>query len=157
MSHETRPMSARARTLLALAVFALLWTASLALPALRVRSGPMLDGVDLLLRGWQGVSRGVVAWYANPLFIAALATAALGRSIAAAVLALLALALALTSFVLEPVLRMSMNRVPEVTLLGGVYVWLAAMLGLAFFTCAMAYRGHSRHGPKLDNKRSNRD
>lgn len=150
-------MSDRARSLLPLAAFALLWTVSLALPALEARNGPMLDGADLLLRGWQGVSRGIVAWYANPLFIAALAASALGRRVAAAVLALLALALALTSFALEPVLRMSMNRVPEFTLLGGVYVWLAALLGLAFFTCATAYREHSRHGPKHDNKRSNRD
>jgi hypothetical protein len=134
-----------------LAAVALLWAASLALPALRAQGGPTFDGADLLLRGWRGASRGILAWYANPLFVGALVLAALRRDGACAPLALLALVLALTTFALEPLLRLRMRSVPDVVFLSGVYVWLAALLALAVGSSLALYRGRCRQAAKLDN------
>lgn len=137
--------------LVPLAIITLLWGVSLALPALVVRAGPTLDGADLFVRGWRGLSRGIVAWYANPLFFAALVFAVMRRDSACTVAALLALVLALTSFALEPLLGLHMKSVPDVVFLSGMYVWLAALLALAAWSLLTAYRGRSRQGPKLDN------
>jgi hypothetical protein len=138
----------RYRRLFPLAAIALLWLASLALPALSVQGGPSLDGADLLLRGWRGASRAIVAWYANPLFFAALALAVLRRNRTCAALAVLAFAVALTSFALEPVLRLRMSSVPNITFLSGVYVWLCALFALALWSLLMLHRGRSRQAPK---------
>jgi hypothetical protein len=143
--------------LVPLAAIALLWCVSLALPALVVRDGPMLDGTDLFLRGWRGVSHGIVAWYANPLFFCALVLAVLRRDGACTVAALLALVLALTSFALEPLLGLHMKSVPDVVFSSGMYVWLGALLALAAWSLLTVYRGHSRQDPKLDNLAEKRD
>ncbi|HEU4619167.1 MAG TPA: hypothetical protein VFV10_14100 [Gammaproteobacteria bacterium] len=131
-------MTQHIRRFLPLCAFALLWGVSLALPAVRVRGGPVFDGADLLLRGWQGAARGILAWYANPLFAAALALAALRRDVAAAVLSLLALALALTSFALEPLLELGMASVPDIGFLPGLYVWLSALAAAAVWSSLRA-------------------
>jgi hypothetical protein len=145
------------RRLVPLGAVALLWAAALALPALRIRGGPVLDGADLLLRGWQGASRGIFAWYANPLFAAALGLAALGRDGAAALLSLLALGLALSSLALEPLLRLRMSSVPEIDFSAGLYVWLAAIFVLALRSSLWAYRGRRRPRQIDDTEAETRD
>jgi hypothetical protein len=142
---------------LPLTAIALLWAVSLALPALAVRGGPVLDGADLLLRGWRGLSRGVVAWYANPLFFGALVLGVLRRDGACAVLALLAVALGLTSFGLESMLGLQMTSVPDVVFSPGVYVWLAALIALALWSSLAAYRGRCRRRSNHDNHAAKRD
>lgn len=108
---------------------ALVWLLSLALPAVDVRGGPTFSGLDLLLRGWEGASRGVFAWFANPLFIVGLVLALARRERAGLVVSALALVLGLSSFAAEAVLR-RVQPVPDLTLLAGFYVWLAALAAL---------------------------
>jgi len=122
-----------------LAVIAVLWAASLALPAVAA-GGRTFDGFELLLRGWEGLSRGVPAWIANPLFVAALAAAAVKRDTAAAVLAALAVALGATSFMTEDLLRRGTAFVPSIELRVGFYVWLAALLALCLHSLTNAHR-----------------
>lgn len=119
------------------AAIALVWMLSLALPAIEVSGGPTLSGFELLLRGWEGASRGVFAWFANPLFIGALALTLARRDGAAGVVSTLALALGLTSFATEAVIG-RVQPVPELTLLAGFYVWLAALAALCAF-CLRAW------------------
>ncbi|MBN1238478.1 MAG: hypothetical protein JXB36_08240 [Gammaproteobacteria bacterium] len=116
------------RRWLPVAVIVAAWAASLPLPALAVRGGPTLTGWEMLLQGWQGAGRGVYAWYANPLFAVAVVAAVANRPRAALVASGFSILLALTTFVAEDVLHRSMERVPELTLLVGFYVWVAALL-----------------------------
>ncbi|HEX7080953.1 MAG TPA: hypothetical protein VF329_08070 [Gammaproteobacteria bacterium] len=110
----------------ALAAVALAWAASLALPAIEVRGGPTLDGLDVLVRGWQALPRGMPAWLANPLFAAALAAAALRRARVAAGASAAALLFALSTFATDVLLRGG-QQAPDFMLRAGFYLWLAAV------------------------------
>jgi hypothetical protein len=114
---------------------AAVWAASFALPAVEA-AGRVFDGLDLLLRGWEGAPRGVYAWFANPLFVVALAAAFWKRDVAAAVIAGLAAVLGATSFFTEDLLRRSMSSVPPIQLKIGFYVWLAALVALSLRSLA---------------------
>lgn len=114
--------------LLLLGTSAAAWVLSLLLPAVAVGGGPILTGFDLLIDGWQGVERGVVAWLANPVFGAAVVLAACGRTRGACALFALSLLLALTSFAAEPILLAQSQAVPDFSFRGGFYVWLAALV-----------------------------
>ena len=131
-----------ARRWLPVVVIVAVWTASLPLPALAVRGGPTLTGWDLLLQGWQGASRGVYAWYANPLFTIAVVAALANRPRAALVSSGFSILLALTTLVTEDVLLRSMESVPELSLLAGFYVWLAALLAAFIFASRTVYLQH---------------
>lgn len=119
------------RLLLAAAVLA--WLAALPLPAIGV-SGMTLDGFDVLERGWEGATRAVVAWYANPLFVITIVLGLQRYRRSAVVVAFAALALALSSFATNELAALVGQSVPDVTLLAGFYVWLAAYVAL----CAWA-------------------
>jgi len=99
-----------------------------------------------LLRGWQGIRAGVVAWCANPLFVAALAAGALERLRAAAIMSGLALALGLTSFVAEATARARGVPVPPLAFRSGFYLWLAAFGALFACTFLAARHERSDHG-----------
>jgi hypothetical protein len=119
------------RALLAVAVLA--WLAALALPAMGA-GGRTFDGLEVLERGWEGSSRAVLAWYANPLFVLA-AVFGLSRYRRSAVaVAFAAFALALSSFATNELAALTGAAVPQVTLYAGFYVWLAAYAAL----CAWA-------------------
>lgn len=105
------------------------------MPALSVEGGPTLSGADLLLQGWQGMSRGVYAWLANPLFAVAFVAAWVSRRRMALVAAGASVLLALSSFAAEQQLLRQMDTVPELSLLPGFYVWLAALLVLFLLGC----------------------
>lgn len=119
------------RLLLVAAV--LVWLAALLLPALRA-GGMTLDGFAVLERGWEGASRAVLAWYANPLFVIAIVLGLQRYRRSAVVVAFAALALALSSFATNELAALTGESVPNVTLLAGFYVWLAAYVVL----CAWA-------------------
>lgn len=131
-------MSRRARRLLLLAAGGL-WLASLALPAVRVTGGPAFSGLDLLARGWSGWRDLVFAWFANPLLL--LAAVAGWRELrrAQAPLALLAAALALSSFFAADIAGLAGRSVPVFHFAAGFYVWLAAH-GLVLTVCMAGHR-----------------
>ena len=52
------------------------WVVALVLPALQLGEGAPLTGWTLLINGWRATGAGVWAWFANPLFICAVASAA---------------------------------------------------------------------------------
>jgi|SRR5690606_37988064 len=133
-----------------LALIAVLWAVSLALPAVAA-GGRTFAGLDLLMRGWEGLSRGVPAWLANPLFLAALAAASVKRDVAAAVLAALAVALGATSFMTDELLRRGTAFVPAIELRIGFYVWLFALLALCLHALTNAL--HTRRERAEDGRR----
>jgi len=112
-----------------LALVALLWLSSLVLPAVAA-GGRTFDGLDVLLRGWEGLSRGVPSWLANPFFVAAFVAALAKRVVVAALLATLSVALGVTSFAAGDLLARSNAFAPEIELRAGFYVWLAALIAL---------------------------
>lgn len=113
-----------------LIAIAALWGVSLALPAIAAR-GSVYTGFELLLQGWRGFSYGVYSWSANPLFVAALAAAALARDRAAAALAALAVLVGATSFLAGGQLTESIGATEiQVEMRGGFYLWMLAILAL---------------------------
>ena len=136
-------MSARARGALLAAITAA-WLVSLALPAVYLPSGTAYGGLELLRRAWAAPQAGILAWYANPLFVCAVSLGALGWLRTAGVLSGVALVLALTSFAAEPLARASGAAVPALTWGIGFYLWLAALASLCVATWALVARGHFR-------------
>lgn len=114
------------------------WLLSLALPAVAVRGGPALDGLDMLRQGWGALSSGVPSWYANPVFLLACAAALAGRAKLAGVLAGVALLLALTSFAAPELAAAGGRNLVAVAWQVGFYVWLAAHAGLLLAAWSMA-------------------
>lgn len=133
---------------LPLALIVAAWGASLALPGLTA-GGRTYDGLEVLLRGWEGISRGVYAWIANPLFAAALVAASVKRDRAALTIAAIAVVIGATSFITDELLLRRMSGVPPIELRIGFYVWLGAMLALCLhaLTHVLRERRH-RLGPR---------
>src|SRR5690606_15891527 len=123
----------------------LLWVASLALPALAA-GGRVFTGWEMLVDGWQGLSRGVYAWLANPLFIAASIAALAARHVAAGALSAAALLVGATSAFVESALRARMSSVPEIELRLGFYLWMLAFAApcLHSLTRALSARRRAR-------------
>jgi hypothetical protein len=117
-----------------------IWFASLALPAVGIRGGPTLTGLELLMQGWQGASRSVFAWYANPLFALALVLSLLRRRRAAGVVAGVCVVLALTSFAAEDLLRARMQSVPDIALRSGFFLWAGALIAFFVWSWTGEYR-----------------
>jgi hypothetical protein len=123
------------RASLALAVTA--WLVALFLPALGA-GGVTLDGFDVLERGWEGLSRAVLAWYANPLFVLAVVLGGTRYRRSVVAVAFCALALALSSFATNELAESTGAAVPDVTLFAGFSVWLAAHLALCVWAVLTA-------------------
>lgn len=118
--------------LLALAAAAA-FIASLLLPAIAGSGFPTLDGMDVLRQGASGWRNGVVAWYANPLFVAAIVLTGLMRYRAAVTVASVGLLLAFSSFSAEMMAAITGRNVPPFGFQIGFYCWL-----LAFFLLTAA-------------------
>lgn len=123
------------------AVLAVLWAASLGLPAIRVAGGPELDGLDVLVQGWRGASVGVFAWYSNPLFAVALLAAVLRWPRAAGVASGVGLVLALTSFAASSLAQSTGGAAPELAFGIGFYLWLLPQAVLCGWCWATVWRG----------------
>lgn len=130
-----------------LAAIAIVWTGSLFLPAIEA-GGRVFDGLEVLLRGWEGMPRGVLAWLANPLFVAALAVAAAKRNVIALVLSAASFVLGASSLMTEDMLRYRGTSVPPIEMRAGFYVWLAAMLALCLHSLTNVLR--ARRGRRAD-------
>lgn len=105
------------------------------LPALefsKERTPDVLSGFNVLAVGWSGIFAGVVAWYANPIWLFALAMAFINRPKLAAGASLLALLIGCTTFSLfGKVLPADEGGVTHMTLqklLPGAYVWLIGLI-----------------------------
>lgn len=117
------------------------WISSLALPTL-ISPYPehTLNGLYILLAGWLGIVGiedgvnliGVLAWWANPLYLWAIYRSAFG-SIVPTTSAYLAVAIAPLTFLLS---SYALNAVPSFTpIIGygpGTLLWFLAILGLAY-------------------------
>ena len=132
---------------------ALLWSASLALPALAA-GGRSFTGFEMLVDGWQGLSRGVYAWLANPLFILALVAALLARDVVACVLSAGAMLVGATSVFVESALRERMSSVPEIELRVGFYLWMVAFVALCLHSLTRALSSRRRLRPSAPARHS---
>lgn len=107
-----------------------IYALALALPAVSAPGAPVYTGFNLLLEGWRGVGGGVFAWFANPLFQAALLLAIADYRRWAGVLAGIGCVLGLTSFAATTLARANGLALPELDYAAGFYVWLAAQFAL---------------------------
>jgi hypothetical protein len=86
----------------------------------------------LLLLGWLGLLAGVVAWLANPLWIAAWIAFALHRHGVALALSIAALVCALSFLTVDAVMVSEAPTFAKVTSVGiGYWLWIASMAALA--------------------------
>lgn len=111
-------------------VIAAAYVGVLALPALSIPGVGTYSGLDMLFEGWQGVRAGVIAWFANPLFVAAVALAIGEYRRAAGSASGIGLVFALTSFAAVDLAAQNGVALPELGYLAGFYAWLALQLVL---------------------------
>jgi hypothetical protein len=124
----------------ALIAATLLWGASLALPAVRVTGGPSLSGYEILEQGMSAWRDGVLAWYANPVLLAAVVFGWRRHFRWALVAALVGLALALSSFSASAFAESAGRSVPPFGFAAGFYVWLCAFAAAAVAGSAGIYK-----------------
>lgn len=125
---DTRQATARLRV--ALAVCIGLWLVALVLPAIEVGSTRTMSGFDVLFQGSSAWRQGIFAWFANPLFVLAVAAGWFRFPRGAAALAALGLALGLTSLRAAQTARAGGVPVPDFSYAAGFYVWLGAQAAL---------------------------
>ena len=80
------------------------------------------------------------AWYANPLFAAAVALALLGAHRSAGVASGLGLVLALTSFAAPGLARNNGAAAPDLSFEIGFYLWLTAQFAMFLWCWGNVYR-----------------
>ena len=125
--------SSRAQSLALLGI-SVSWVVALFLPALEPQGAAALTGWEVLRTGWRGVTVGVLAWYANPLFVAAVAASVLRRNKAAGILAGLALVLGLTAIATAELVTRAGYPSVALSFRAGFYVWVFALAALALWT-----------------------
>ena len=86
-----------------LAISLLLFVVACCLPALEFKNShnkpdDVMYGLRALVVGWSGIFAGVYAWYANPCWFAAMILAFFRRPTTATIVAVIAVALATTTF-----------------------------------------------------------
>jgi hypothetical protein len=122
----------------------LAWGVSLALPAVQVTRGPSLSGYDVLVQGAGAWRDGVVAWYANPALLGALVLGWVRAHRASLVVAVIGLALGLSSFSAGTVAASAGRSVPAFGFAAGFYLWLVAF-GLVVLAGGVAIYKVSKH------------
>jgi hypothetical protein len=101
---------------------------------------PALDGLDVLQQGASGWRDRVIAWYANPAFVAALICCFLGRFKAALAVATAGLLLALSSFTAGPMAESAGRSIPAFSFAVGFYIWLLAFVVAVLAAAAGIYK-----------------
>lgn len=124
----------------------LLFVLSLLMPAIDGSGFPAFSGWDVLQQGASAWRQGVVAWYANPLFLVALILCWIPRFKLALVAAVAGLLLALSSFSAGMMAENAGQSVPAFSFAIGFYCWLLAfaVVILAAITGVFAGSGGSR-------------
>jgi hypothetical protein len=104
------------------------------LPALEFKGSDAAFGLRILVIGWSGLFAGVLAWYANPLWVLGLLFGALRKRIPAVLCGLLSLPIAMTVFSdlgrELPGDEGNVTKTAIVRLLPGGYVWLLSLVSL---------------------------
>ncbi|MFO0983624.1 MAG: hypothetical protein U1E76_18165 [Planctomycetota bacterium] len=122
-----------------------LFVIACSLPVLELKQSngtrDVMLGLRALAVGWSGVFAGVLAWYANPVWLIGVIMGGLRKPIAVAVSGIVALAIASTTFSLIgrelPADEGNVTKMTVIRILPGCYVWLAsiAVLPLAALFC----------------------
>lgn len=105
---------------------AVVYVASLWLPAIEGPGFPAQTGLDVLRQGAGAFRDGVVAWYANPMLWLALVLGWIGARRSALACAALGMLLALSSFSAGLAAESAGRSVPPFSYGAGFYVWLGA-------------------------------
>jgi hypothetical protein len=113
----------------------LLFVIACALPALEFKNSDKPNDVMLGLRalavGWSGIFAAIIAWYANPFWLASLVLAYLRRPVLATVLGIIAVTLAATTISIVgrelPGDEGNVTKTTVIRLLPGFYVWIASI------------------------------
>lgn len=118
------------------AAFAVAWTICLGLPAVRFDNGEVLSGAAVLEQGWQAVRIGVIAWYANPLFLLSLVLGCSQWVRTAAVASGAAFLLGLSSLAAPLMAGLVGVQLPSLSFELGFYLWLSVIA--LYFAARMA-------------------
>ena len=127
---STTPMNA---VLIASVVF---FAIACCLPALDFRksdgSQDVMFGLRALAIGWSGLFAGVMAWYANPVWLLGANLAYVRKPIPAVLLGLIAIGIATATFSVVgrelPADEGNVVKMTVVKLLPGCYVWMASLV-----------------------------
>jgi hypothetical protein len=102
----------------------------------------VLSGANVLAVGWSGIFAGVIAWYANPVWLFGLIMAYIGKPKWAAIAGVIALLIGCTTFSLFgqelPADEGGVNHMTLTRTLAGCYVWLVSLVTLPL---VMFFRG----------------
>lgn len=113
----------------------ILFTISCCLPVLVLSrsNGPndVMLGLRALAIGWSGVFAGVLAWYANPVWLLGLLLGFFRKPFLAALCGVVALGIAVTMFSVIgrelPGDEGNVTRMTVIRVLPGAYVWMASL------------------------------
>lgn len=139
----------RASTLVKLGylVAALLWSASLLLPAAELNGSMRLPGYRVFMIGIEALGAGLPGWLANPLLLAACCAGLWRRYVAATLLCGSAWLLSLSSFYAPTLARARGMPIEQVEFKAGFFLWLAAS-SVILATSAAAALMVRRHSPQ---------
>jgi hypothetical protein len=121
-----------------LSVPLLLFAVACCLPALEFNQTQnpkdILSGINVLAVGWSGIFAGIIAWYANPVWLFSLIMGFAGKTRVAAIFGIIALAIGCTTFSLFgrelPADEGGVTQMTLVRTLTGCYAWLASLATL---------------------------
>jgi hypothetical protein len=118
----------------------LLFIAAMPLPAIDGAGFPAFSGFDVLKQGTSAWRDGVVAWYANPVFLVALIAGILRRHKLALGAATVGILLALSSFTAGTMAESTGRSVPAFGFEIGFYLWLLAFVALMLASAVGIYK-----------------
>jgi hypothetical protein len=91
-------------------------------------------GLRALAVGWSGIFAGILAWFANPFFLAGVIALFMRKPTLAIVFAVIAIGISCTTFsivgVEYPADEGNVNKTTVLKLLPGFYVWMTSMVSL---------------------------
>jgi hypothetical protein len=113
----------------------MLFAIACCLPALEFHKSEggtdLMWGANILVVGWSGIFADVMAWYANPFWIAALVLGWFRKPLLAAPLSLIAIWIAYSTFSLLgrvlPADEGNVNHMTLIRVLPGFYFWMASL------------------------------
>lgn len=140
MNRVARPGSMKILILLSVIAYVI----ACCLPALQWKDDnkpvDIMLGLRALAVGWSGIFAGVVAWYANPLWAAALGLAFFRKPLFGAIAGMIAFGIALTVFKVVgrelPADEGNVVKTRIIAVLPGAYVWFVS-IGLSILAAVM--------------------
>lgn len=111
----------------------ILYIVSLFLTAAMAKNGEIVTGLYLLLFGWAGIIGGVIAWYANPLYVISIILLLFKKHKVALILLVISVVIALQSFIGIPMQNFYNSGSPST----GFYVWELSFIILSIHALKM--------------------